>query len=159
MFCIGNLTSSTVIILSLKSKMMPYFFMVLTPRMRSYCSLLLLSYSMISGSARYLFAIGIVKEVQLDFSLTFGLKHPIQSIPHTVEPAFLRREAAWVCPYLQRQGRHQNQSLIRPALVFVCSACYCVSTPHHSYYGGGLTLRWIFVREGTLFLKYSFLLI
>ncbi len=27
------------------------------------------------------FAIKIFKEVQLDFSLTFGLKHPIQSIP------------------------------------------------------------------------------
>jgi hypothetical protein len=27
------------------------------------------------------FAIEIFKEVQLDFSLTFGLKHPIQSIP------------------------------------------------------------------------------
>ncbi len=36
----------------------------------------------------------------------------------TVEPAFSRREAAWVCLYLRRQGRHQNQSLIGPALVF-----------------------------------------
>jgi hypothetical protein len=27
------------------------------------------------------FAIGIFKEVQLNFSLTIGLKHPIQSIP------------------------------------------------------------------------------
>ncbi len=28
-----------------------------------------------------MFAIGVLKEVQLNFSLTFGLKHPIQSIP------------------------------------------------------------------------------
>ena len=44
----------------------------------------------------------------------------------TVEPAFLRREAAWVCLYLRRRGCRQNQSLTGPALVFVFSACYCI---------------------------------
>ncbi len=29
------------------------------------------------------------------------------------------------------------------------------STPHHSYYGGGFALRWVFVRYNTCFLKYS----
>jgi hypothetical protein len=27
------------------------------------------------------------------------------------------------------------------------------STPHHSYYGGGFALRWVFVRCNTIFLK------
>jgi hypothetical protein len=52
--CIGNLTSSMVIILSLKSTMIPYFFMVLTATIMSYRGILILSYSMISGAARYL---------------------------------------------------------------------------------------------------------
>jgi hypothetical protein len=27
------------------------------------------------------------------------------------------------------------------------------STPHHSYYGGGFALWWVFIRCNTLFLK------
>ena len=43
------------------------------------------------------FAIGIFEEVQLNFSLSCGLKPPIQIIPRLWNQPFLRREAAWVC--------------------------------------------------------------
>jgi hypothetical protein len=66
------------------------------------------------------------KEIQLNFSLLFGLKPPIQSIPQLWNQPFLRREAAWVYFCLQRQGHHQNQSLTGPAHFFVYSACYCI---------------------------------
>ncbi len=128
MFCIGNLASSTVIISYLKSEMMPYFFMIFTPRTRSYCGLLFLSYSRISGSARYL----LLSEYSKKFSSISAYvwsKTSHSKYSTTVEPAFLRREAAWVCICLRRQGCHQNQSLTGPALVFVCIACY--------YVGGG----------------------
>jgi hypothetical protein len=63
MFRIGNLISSMVTILSLKSKMISYSFMVLTPRMTSYCGLLNLSYSTMSGDARYLLLLEYSKKL------------------------------------------------------------------------------------------------
>ncbi len=50
----GKVISSMVIVLSLKSKMIPYSFMVLTSRIMSYCGLSTLEYSTMSGAARYL---------------------------------------------------------------------------------------------------------
>ncbi len=49
----------------------------------------------------------------------------------TMEPAFLRREAAWVCPYLQRQGCCQNLSLTGHVLIFAYSAYYCGGSDDH----------------------------
>ncbi len=54
MFLIGKMISCMVIILSLKFKMIPNYFMVSVPRMRSYCGLLSLSYSTTSGSIWFL---------------------------------------------------------------------------------------------------------
>ena len=51
MFLIGKVTSSTVIVLALKSNTIPNSFMVSVPRMRSYCGLLFFSYLTTSGSA------------------------------------------------------------------------------------------------------------
>jgi hypothetical protein len=72
------------------------------------------------------FAIGIFKRSSAQFQPYVWFETSHSKYSTTVEPAFLRREAAWVCLYLQRQGHHQNKSLIGPALVFVCSTCYCV---------------------------------
>ncbi len=54
MFLIGKMTSSKVIILALKSSMIPNSFMVSVPRMRSYCGLLFPLYLTTSGSAKNL---------------------------------------------------------------------------------------------------------
>jgi hypothetical protein len=73
--------------------MIPYFFMVLTPRMRSYCGLSFLSYSRISGSARYL----LLSEYSKKFSSISAYVWSESShskYSTTVEPTFLRREAA-----------------------------------------------------------------
>ncbi len=48
------------------------------------------------------FAIGILKEVQLYFSILCGMKPPTQSIPRLWNQPFSRREAAWVYLCLQR---------------------------------------------------------
>jgi hypothetical protein len=50
----------------------------------------------------------------------------------TVEPVFLRREAAWICLYLQRQGHRQNQSLTGPVIIIAYSACYCIGGGDHA---------------------------
>ncbi len=80
-----------VIILSLKSKMIPYFFMVLTKNE----VILWLIILVILDDIRFCkvpFAIGILKEIQLNFSLMFGLKHPIQSIPQLWNQSFRGRK-------------------------------------------------------------------
>jgi hypothetical protein len=68
MFYIGNLTSSTVIILSLKSKMIPYFFMVLTPMtpIKNKVILWLINLVLLNNirCQKVPFAIGIFKEIQ-----------------------------------------------------------------------------------------------
>jgi hypothetical protein len=71
------------------------------------------------------------------WSETSHLKHST-----TVEPVFLRREAAWVCPYLQKQGPHQNQSLTGPALALICSACYCVGGGDYVWVYPSTQLLW-----------------
>ncbi len=77
MFRIGNLTSSMVIILSLKSKMIPYFFHDFDTKNKVILWLINLVIFNDIRCHEVPFANGIFKEVQLNFSLLFGLKPPI----------------------------------------------------------------------------------
>ncbi len=152
MFRIGNLTSSTVIILYLKSKMMPYFTWFWHQEWGhtvAYYSCRTQRYQAPQGT----FCYWNIPRSSARFQPYVWSKTSHSKYSMTVESAFLRREAAWVYLYLWRQGCRQNQSLTGPALVFfivLVTALAVVtmfeSTPHHSYYGGGLALRWVFVR-------------
>jgi hypothetical protein len=81
----------------------------------------------------------------------------------TVEPAFLRREAAWVCLCSQRQGCHQNHCLTGNALNLAYSTAVAAATilgftPHHSYDCHGFTFWWVFSSGSTVVIVYLLVL-
>ncbi len=81
MFCIGNLASSTVIIFVFNVQNDAIFLHGFDTKNEVILWPIILVILNDIRLRKVPFAIGIFKEVQLDFSLTFGLKHPVQSVP------------------------------------------------------------------------------
>jgi hypothetical protein len=73
--------------------MIPYFFMVSTPRMRSYCGLLFLSYSTISGYARYLLLSEYSKKFSSNSAFCLVLNIPFEVL-HDCGTSLFREESS-----------------------------------------------------------------
>ncbi len=133
-FLIGKMILSMVIVLALKSSTIPYSFMVLVPRMRSYFGLLPFLYS----TASFPFSIRVFEQVQLHPSSMLSPEDPFWSIPQLWnQPFWVWKQYGFVFAHKDKD----DKCLTGPALFMLIVHVIVVAvvsilefTPHYCYH-------------------------